>query len=91
LGHEIFRAEKLAERRRAHSAIHARPEVEEHHAGHVLDALGPVVKHVNPVELRVVVSAVLAIAADAVLVAHQLSKLGAHLLTTLAHFHVHNL
>jgi hypothetical protein len=26
-----------------------------------------------------------------VLVAHQLSKLGAHLLTALAHFHVHNL
>jgi hypothetical protein len=40
-----------------------------------------VVKHVNAVEVRIVYSVVLAAAADAVLVAHQLSKLGAHLVT----------
>ena len=39
------------------------------------------VKHVDAVELRVVVAAVLAVAADAVLVAQHLLKLGAHLVT----------
>jgi len=38
-----------------------------------------VVKHVDAAELRIVVAAVLAIAADAVLVAQHLLKLGAHL------------
>ena len=42
------------------------------------------IKHVNAVEVRVVVAAVLAAAADAVLVAHHLPKLGAHLDTALA-------
>jgi hypothetical protein len=37
-----------------------------------------VVKHVDAAELRVVVAAVLAVAADAVLVAQRLLKLGAH-------------
>jgi hypothetical protein len=49
-----------------------------------------VVKHVDAVELRVVVAAVLAVAADAVLVAQHLLKLGAHLVTALARLHVHN-
>jgi hypothetical protein len=35
-----------------------------------------VVKHVDAVELRIVVAAVFAVAADAVLVAHNLLKLG---------------
>jgi hypothetical protein len=43
------------------------------------------------VELRVVVSAVLAVAADAVLVAHHLPKIGAHLAIALARLHVKNL
>jgi hypothetical protein len=43
-----------------------------------------VVKYVDAVELRVVVAAVLAAAADAVLVAH-------HLVTALARLHVRNL
>jgi hypothetical protein len=42
-----------------------------------------VVKHVDAAELRVVVVAVLAVAADAVLVAQHLLKLGAHLVTAL--------
>jgi hypothetical protein len=50
-----------------------------------------VVKHVDAVELRVVVAEVLAVAADAVLVAKHLLKLGAHLATALARLHVHNL
>jgi hypothetical protein len=50
-----------------------------------------VVKHVDAVELRVAVAAVLAVAADAVLVAQHLLKLGAHLVTALARLHVHNL
>jgi hypothetical protein len=41
--------------------------------------------------LRVVVAAVLAVAADAVLVAQHLLKVGAHLATALARLHVHNL
>jgi hypothetical protein len=50
-----------------------------------------VVKHVDAVELRVVVAAVLAVAADAVLVAQRLLKLGAQMVTALARLHVHNL
>jgi hypothetical protein len=50
-----------------------------------------VVKHVDAVELRVVVAAVLAVAAVAVLVAQHLLKLCAHLVTALARLHVHNL
>jgi hypothetical protein len=50
-----------------------------------------VVQHVDAAELRVVVAAVLAVAADAVLVAKHLLKLGAHLVTALARLHVHNL
>ena len=42
-------------------------------------------------EVRIVVAAVLAAAADAVLVAHHLPKLGAHLVTALANLHVRNL
>jgi hypothetical protein len=68
LVHEVARAEDLTERRRAHSADHARLEVEEHHAGHVLAARGLVVKNVGAVELCVVVAAVLAVAADPLLV-----------------------
>jgi hypothetical protein len=40
-----------------------------------------VVKHVYAVEVRIAVATVLAAAADAVLVAHHLSKLGSHLVT----------
>jgi hypothetical protein len=50
-----------------------------------------VVKHVDAAELRVVVAAVLAVAADALLVAQHLLKLGAHLATALARLHVRNL
>ena len=40
------------------------------------------VKHVDAVELRLVIAAVLAAAADAVLVAHHFPELAAHLATT---------
>jgi hypothetical protein len=43
-----------------------------------------VVEHVDDVEMRVVVAEVLAAAANAVLVAQHLLKLGAHLTTALA-------
>jgi hypothetical protein len=49
-----------------------------------------VVKRVDAVELRVVVAAVLAVAADAVLVAQHLLKLSTHLVTALACLHVLN-
>jgi hypothetical protein len=49
-----------------------------------------VVKHVGAVELRVVAAAVLAVTADAVLVAQHLLKIDAHLATALARLHVHN-
>jgi microcompartment protein CcmL/EutN len=48
---------------------------------HVLAAQGLVVKHVNAVEVRIVVAAVLAAVADALLVAHHLPKLVANLVT----------
>jgi hypothetical protein len=50
-----------------------------------------VVKNVDAVELRVVVAAVLAVAADAVFVAQHLLKFDAHLATSLACLHVVNL
>jgi hypothetical protein len=53
----------------AHSADHAGLEVEEQRAWYVLAARGLVVKHVHAAELRVVVAVVLAVAADAVIVA----------------------
>ena len=75
----------------AHSVDHAGLEVEEHRAGHVLVALDLVVKHVDTAELRIVFAAVLAAAADAVLVAQHLLKIGAHLVTALARLNVRNL
>jgi hypothetical protein len=50
-----------------------------------------VVKHVDAVELLVVVAAVPAVAANAIFVAHHLLKLGDHLVTALARLHVLNL
>jgi len=91
LVHEVSRAEELAERQHAQSADHAGLEVHEHRAGHVPAALGLVVKHVDAVELRAVVAAVLSAAGDAVLVAHHLPKHGAHLAIALARLHVRNL
>jgi hypothetical protein len=61
--HEVARAEKLAKRRRAHSVDHA--GLEEHRSLYVLATQDLVVKHVDVVELSVVVAAVLAVAADA--------------------------
>ena len=52
---------------------------------------GLVVEHVDDVEMRVVVAKVLAAAANAVLVAQHLLKLGAHLTTALARLQVYNL
>jgi hypothetical protein len=88
--HEVSRTEELAERRRAHNVYHAGLEVEEHRAWYVRAARSPVVKHVDAAELRVVVAAVLAVAAGAVLVAKYLLKIGAYLVTKLARLHVHN-
>ena len=79
------------ERRRAHSADHAGLEVEELCAWYVLAARGLVVQQIDAVELRVVAAAVLAVAADAVLIAKHLLKLGAHVATALARLYVHNL
>ena len=79
MAHEVFRTEELSERRRAHSVDHAGFEVEEIRARYGHAARGPVVKHVDEVELRVVVAAVLAVAPDAVVVAQQLLYRGAHM------------
>ena len=56
----------------------------------MLSTRGLVVKYGDAAELRVVAAAVLAVAADAVLVAQQLLKLGAHLVIALACLHVHD-
>ena len=61
LVHELARTKELAKRRRAHSADHA--GLEEHRAWYILATRGIVVKHVDVFELRVVVAAVLAVAA----------------------------
>jgi hypothetical protein len=53
--------------------------------------LRPRGKYADAVELRVVVAAVLAVAADAVLVAQHLLNLGAHLTTALARLQVNHL
>jgi hypothetical protein len=50
-----------------------------------------VVEHVDDFEMRVVVTKVLAAAANAVLVAQRLLKLSAHLTTSLARLQVYNL
>jgi hypothetical protein len=50
-----------------------------------------VVDLVGAVEMRVVVTEVLAVVANAVLVAQSLLKLGAYLATALARLQVHNL
>jgi hypothetical protein len=76
---------------RAQSANHAGLKIEEHRAGHILATRGLVVKHVYPIKLRVVAAAVLAVTADAVLIAQHLQKLGAHLVTALACLKVRNL
>jgi hypothetical protein len=84
LVHEISRAEELAERRLgvAASITPGSSEVEEHRAGHVLlAAQGMEVKHVDAAELRIVIATVLNAAANAVLVAHHLPKICAHLIT----------
>jgi hypothetical protein len=52
--------------------------------GHILAARGPVVKHVDAATLRIVVAAVLAAAANAVIVAKHLPKRWTHLVTALA-------
>jgi hypothetical protein len=90
--HEVSRAEELDERRRARSVVdHAGLKVEKHRTWYVFAAQGLVVKHVDPAEVRVVVAAIFDVAADAVLVAQHLLKLGAHLVTALARLHVRNL
>ena len=83
--------EKVAERRRAHIVDHAGLVVEEHRAWYVLAARGLVEKHADAAELRIVVAAVLVVAADALLVAKFLLKFGAHLVTSLTRLHVHNI
>jgi type IV secretory pathway TrbF-like protein len=50
-----------------------------------------VVKQVDKTEVRVFVAAVFAFTADAVLVAQQVLKLGAHLITAMASLQVYNL
>ena len=62
LVHEVARTEELAKRRRAHIADHA--GLEEHRAWYVRATRGFVVKQVDAAELRVVVAAVLAVAAE---------------------------
>ena len=89
--HEVFRTEELSERRRAHSVDHAGFEVEEIRARYVHAARGPVAKHVDEAELRVVFAGVLAVAPDAVLVSQHLPNRGAHMVTAPARQYMNNL
>jgi hypothetical protein len=79
--HEVFRTEELAERQRAHSVDHAGFEVEDIRTRYVHAVRGTVVKQVDEVELRAVVAAVLAVAPGAALVAQNLLKRGANMVT----------
>jgi hypothetical protein len=69
--YEVARMEELAKRRRKHSVDHA--GLEEHRAWNVLATRGLVVKRVDSAEVRVVVAAVLSVAAD-VAHAHNLAR-----------------
>ena len=71
----VARAEEIAEWRRAKSVDDVELEVEEHHTGGAFAARGSVVKHLITAKLHVVVALVLAVAADAVLVANHLPNL----------------
>ena len=71
LVHEVSRTVELAKRRRANSVDHA--GLKEHRAWFALATRGLVVKHVDAAELRVVVAAVLYVAADVVHV-HNLAR-----------------
>jgi hypothetical protein len=88
--HEVTWAEGLSERRLTQSVHHASLKVEEHLLGHVFATLGLVVKQFDALGVRVVFAAVLAVAADAMLVAHHLPRRGTHLVTALARLHVRN-
>ena len=61
--------------RLSYSVDHAGLEVEEHRAGHVLASKDLVVKNADAAKVCIVVAAVLAAAADAVLVVHHLPNL----------------
>ena len=81
MAHEVFQTEELSERRRAHSVDHGGFEVAEIRARYVHADRGPVVKHVDEFELRVVFAAVLAVAPEAVLVAQHRLNRSAHMVT----------
>ena len=65
-------AEKGAHRGGLDGVDDSRLKVEEHSAGHVLALAGLVVEDVDAVELSIVVAGVEAVAANAVLIAHDL-------------------
>jgi hypothetical protein len=90
LVHGVTRAEEPAEQRRAHSADCIELEVEEHRAENLLAFRRRVVKKLDAVELRVVDTAILAVATEALFVAHHLQKLYVHMITALACLHAHN-
>ena len=71
LVHEVSRTEDLAKRRRAHSVDHA--GLEDHRVWCILATRGFVVKNADAAELHVVVTAVLAVVAEAVHV-HDLAR-----------------
>ena len=89
--HEVVRAEKFAELRLRikDQSRRARSRRAPRRARTFYP--WPCGKQVDVAEVRIVVAAVLAAAADAVLVAHHLPKLGAHLVTALARLYMHNL
>jgi len=86
-----FSGRKSFPRGDAYSVDHAGFEVEEIRARYVHAARNPVVKHVDEVELRVVVAAVLTVAPDAVLVAQHLRNRGAHMVTAPARQYMNSL
>lgn len=73
---ELTRAEEAAERGSLDGVDHSRLKVEEDGARDVLAARGLVVEDVDAVELSIVVAGVQAVAANAVLVAHDLLRFG---------------
>jgi hypothetical protein len=89
--HEVSRTEELAERRRTYSFDHVGLEVDEHRAWYVFAARGLVVKHVDAAELRVVVASVLAVAANAVLLAQNIPETRCPSGYLTGRLHVHNL
>ena len=88
---EVVRSEDLSERAGPHRVHGSGLQVNQNCSGYILAAGGFVVVDVDPLQLKVRVSVVVAGWVDAVLVGDNLPELGSDLVATLAGLKVNNL